>query len=265
MLVAVIDRTTKKRFAAGQLPFICEGLTKCFAQVVPHGLGIQAWQMIFCPSGDLPKSTKLVMWMMDNADQPGAAGYHDENGQDIPESKIFVETCLGVGYSINGGPNSVAVVMDHEFKEMAFDPTANDWYPMGGGYSIAAEVCDPVEEQADAFVLRGQKVWCSDFVYLSYFKGAAVGPYNWLGGVTKPFQILPGGYIIKEDAQGNVSQVFGDRFPEYKKSWKNREGSRFWKHQQAHRQPQQRAASRPEVPPPAPSSTPASPSDENLP
>lgn len=232
MLVAVIDRTTKKRFAAGQLPFICEGLTKSFAQHVPNGLGIEPWKMYFHPSGDLPAGVKLVMWMLDDADQPGAAGYHDENGNDIPESKIFVETCLDVGYSINGGPNSISVVMDHEFKEMAFDPTANAWLPMGNGSQVAAEVCDPVEEQAEPFILRGNKVWCSDFIYKSYFSTdpEVVGPFNWLGGVTKPFQILPGGYLIEMDSSGNVTQQFGDRFPDYKKSWKSREGSRFHKH-----------------------------------
>jgi hypothetical protein len=233
MLVVVVDQTTQGRFAAGQLSLICQGLTEHFCQQVADNLNLPAWQMQFSSDGSVPDGAR-VMLMMDNSDVPGAAGYHDENAQGIPESKIFVEDCLAAGYSVNDGPNSVSTVMDHEFKEMAFDEITTEWYDTGNGYQIAAEVCDPVENQGDAHVLRGQKVWCSDFVYLSYFDANSLGTatYNWLGGITAPFTILPGGYSIQQTSSGDVHAVYGEKFPEFKKAWKEREGSHLWRRQQ---------------------------------
>jgi hypothetical protein len=226
MLVAVVDKTTSGRFAAGQVAFICQGLTMHFAQHVAPALNLAPWQIRYFPSGIVPSASR-VMLLVDHAGVQGAAGYHDESGKGIPEAYISVEDCIAAGYSVNGGPNSVATVIDHEFLELAFDQSTTSYFDRGDGTEIAGEVSDPCENQGEALLLNGQKVWCSDFVYLSYFDIHGLGQqvFNWLGGITKPFQILPGGYAIIRDAQGNVNPVYGEKFPDFKKTWKEREGS----------------------------------------
>jgi hypothetical protein len=267
MLVAVVDRTTQKRFAAGQVALICQGLTSHFAQHVCPNLNLAPWEIRFFPSGDVPSGSR-VMQLLDHSDQQGAAGYHDEDAQGHPESKIFVEDCMAAGYSINGGPNSVSVTIDHEFKECAFDETCTKYFDMGDGNEIAGEVGDPVESQGDAIMVNGQKVWCSDFVYMSYFDVNGLGQqiFNWLGGITKPFQILPGGYILKRDAAGNVNPVYGDRFPDFKKAWKEGPGSRLALRKAAAKKPVGKAEDHvlPSAPPKRRHSAPPPPNDDTV-
>jgi hypothetical protein len=102
----------------------------------------------------------------------------------------------------------VSVSTSHELVEMLVDPAINMWTSgPDDKLMYAYESADPVEELS--FKVNGIEM--SDFVYPAYFedfrKPKSV-KFDHLDKVTKPFQILHGGYqIIYKN--GKESQVFG--------------------------------------------------------
>ena len=156
----------------------------------------------------LIKSTDFVkdawaMVFLDDADQPGALAYHDLTPDGLPVSKVFVKTTLD-------DKQSVSVSASHELVEMLVDPAINMW-TSGPNPKImyAYESADPVEELT--FKVNG--VDMSDFVYPAYFevfrKPNSV-KFDHQNKVTKPFQILAGGYqIIFKN--GKESDVHGSK------------------------------------------------------
>jgi hypothetical protein len=170
--------------------------------VKTKGLQSGAWAMVF----------------LDDADQPGALAYHDLTPDGLPISKVFVKTTLD-------DKQLVSVSASHELVEMLVDPAIN---MMTSGPDpktmYAYESADPVEELD--FPVNG--IAMSDFVYPSYFeifrKPKSV-QFDQMNQVTKPFQILKGGYqIIFKD--GSYTQVFGSKAKEKRFGKEDRRGHR---------------------------------------
>jgi hypothetical protein len=171
----------------------------------------------------LVKSTDYVKnaWaivFLDTADQPGALAYHDLTPDGLPVSKVFVKTTLDDN-------ELVAVSTSHELVEMLVDPAINMWTtgPKDGTF-YAYESADPVESLS--FKVNG--IDMSDFVYPAYFevfrKPKSV-KFDHLNKVTKPFQILKGGYqIIFKN--GKESQVFGSAATKKRIKKEDRRGHR---------------------------------------
>src|SRR5207249_271637 len=161
---------------------------------------------VWATPAKLVKSTGYVKgaWaiiFLDDADQPGALAYHDLTPDGLPQSKVFVRTTIKNG-------DLVSVSASHELVEMLVDPAIN-MMTTGPDPKIiyAYESADPVE----ALSFKVQGIPMSDFVYPSYFedfhKRGSVR-FDQMNKVTKPFQILAGGYqIIFKN--GKWSQVFG--------------------------------------------------------
>ncbi|HEY6865580.1 MAG TPA: hypothetical protein VI319_16935 [Burkholderiales bacterium] len=150
-----------------------------------HGFVKNAWAMVF----------------LDNADQAGALAYHDLTPDGLPISKVFVKTTLD-------NHDKVSVSASHELVEMLVDPAIN-LMTTGPDPKViyAYESADPVEELS--FAING--IDMTDFVYPSYFesfhKPGSV-QFDHLKKVTKPFQILKGGYQIIFKS-GKWSQTYG--------------------------------------------------------
>ncbi|MFN2623529.1 MAG: hypothetical protein ABR611_11865 [Chthoniobacterales bacterium] len=151
-------------------------------------------------SKDFVKKAWAIVFL-DSADQPGALAYHDLTPDGLPVSKVFVKTTLD-------DKQLVSVSTSHELVEMLVDPAINMW-TSGPDEKLmyAYESADPVEELS----FKVNDIEMSDFVYPAYFevfrKPKSV-KFDHLDKVTKPFQILHGGYqIIFKN--GNESQVFG--------------------------------------------------------
>ncbi len=142
-----------------------------------------------------------AMVFLDDADAPGALAYHDLTPDGLPVSKVFVRTTLEAG-------GKVSVSASHELVEMLVDPAIN-LYSTGPrrGVMYAYESADPVEETD--FPVRG--IAMSNFVLPSYFetfrkKGS--DRFDAMGLVSKPFELLKGGYQILF-VKGRFTQVFG--------------------------------------------------------
>ncbi len=151
------------------------------------------------------KSTDFVkgawaMVFLDDADAPGALAYHDLTPDGLPESKVFVKTTLQ-------NHDLVSVSASHELVEMLVDPATNLMTTGPQAKTVYAyESADPVE--ALTFNVKG--IAMSDFItpaYFEVFRKPNSARFDYMNKVTKPFQILKGGYqIIFKN--GKWSEVF---------------------------------------------------------
>src|SRR5690348_13196811 len=221
----------RKQFNQGDVPTIA-----CFNQAtVPLGVDfaklIAAMQVYVdsclvphwaCPA-KLVQTNGMVkgQWAMafiDNADVSGALAYHDLTPDGFPLSKVFVKTTLA-------NRDLVSVSASHELAEMLVDP-AIQMMTTGPNprLTYAYEACDPVE--AISFLVNG--IPMSDFVYPSYFevfRKAGSVQFDAVGKVTKPFQLLSGGYQIVFNGR-SWTQVFGSKSKEKAFAKEDRRGHR---------------------------------------
>jgi len=173
-------------------------------------------------SGAVPASAYQLV-ILDDADQAGTLGYHDVDPQGRPYAKVFAKTVLDNGGDVMGSSNSVSVTCSHEALEIFGDPPAVYWAQMPDGDLVALELCDPVE--ADGYAISvglfpPKQVMVSNFVLPAYFDGGETGvKYDYLGKLTAPFLMTPGGYQIVMTG-GTVSQNFGKEYPKWKKAGK---------------------------------------------
>jgi len=166
------------------------------------GLRKGAWAMVF----------------LDDADQEGALAYHDLTPDGLPISKVFVKTTLA-------DKQLVSVSASHELVEMLVDPAINMMTTGPDPKTVYAyESADPVEEST--FPVDG--IQMSDFVYPAYFeifhKPKSV-QFDHMNLISKPFQILKGGYqIIMKN--GKQREVFGSKAKEKRFRKEDRRGHR---------------------------------------
>jgi len=155
---------------------------------------------------------------LDDADQPGALAYHDLTPDGLPLSKVFVRTTLS-------NNDLVSVSASHELVEMLVDPAINMMTTGPDPKTMYAyESADPVEELH--FAVDGLAM--SNFVFPSYFevfrKPRSV-KFDHMEKVTKPFEILSGGYQIIF-SHGRWHQVFGSTAKEKRFHQEDRRGHR---------------------------------------
>lgn len=138
---------------------------------------------------------------LDDADQPGALAYHDLTPDGLPLSKVFVRTTLA-------NNDLVSVSTSHELVEMLVDPAINLMAIGPDPKAVYAyESADPVE--ALSFPVAG--IPMSDFVYPSYFENfhkPNSERFDYMRKVSRPFQILSGGYQIVMK-NGEWTQLYG--------------------------------------------------------
>lgn len=137
------------------------------------------------------KKDAWALAFLDTADQANALAYHELTPDGLPLSKVFVKTIADAGASLS-------VAASHELVEMLVDPGIN-LLSLGPDpkAAYAYESADPVEAESLGFQVNG--LLMSDFVYPSYFEGfrkPSSTKFDYRGKVTRPFQILPGGYQL---------------------------------------------------------------------
>jgi len=168
-------------------------------------------------SGDF-LAGKWAMVFLDDADQPGALAYHDLTPDGLPMAKVFVKTTIA-------DHGLVSVSASHELVEMLVDPAIN-LMTTGPDPKLvyAYESADPVEQLS--YPVNG--IPMTDFVYPSYFeafhKPGSV-QFDRLKKVSKPFQILSGGYqIIFKN--GKWTQIYGSASKKKRFAEEDRRGHR---------------------------------------
>jgi hypothetical protein len=175
--------------------------------------GIDA-DLSFVPKGAQPSGGSWWIGFFDNSDQAGALGYHDLTNSGLPVGKVFVESDL---QSKSSWTNDAS----HELLEMLGDPDINlaAYKPEGKKVIFYAhEVCDACEDDRYGYKIGG--VLVSDFVFPSWFEGfrkEGSTQFDFGKHITKPFQLLPGGYIgvLSVDSGRGWHQVDYDASPRY--------------------------------------------------
>jgi hypothetical protein len=122
-----------------------------------------------------------------------------------------------------GTPDSSDWTIDasHETLEMLIDPSGNrleasraikiagkDVEDAAGEFEYLVEACDPCEANQFAYSINGIAV--SDFITPHFYDPVATSGtrYSFGGNITRPRQILPGGYISYTDPQSEeVEQI----------------------------------------------------------
>lgn len=133
----------------------------------------------------------VAFWLLiaNTSDYAGAAGYHDVTPEGMPLGKAFVKSDVDAGL-----PWSVTV--SHELLEMLADPDISRVVEYRGTKKtvfFALEVCDPCEDNSFAYGI-GQ-IFVSDFVLPGWYHAYRNYPfYDFAKRITKPLQILAGGY-----------------------------------------------------------------------
>jgi hypothetical protein len=142
---------------------------------------------------ELIKATNFVKgaWAMpfvDSSREAALEGYHDLTPEGLPMSMVFVTNSLK-------NKELVSVSASHQLVEMLVDPGINLVTTGPGSGLYAYESADPVE--ALSFNVDG--IPMSDFVYPAYFEyfhRSGSVQFDQMNRVTRPFEILEGGYQI---------------------------------------------------------------------
>jgi hypothetical protein len=188
--IAVINRSTKVTDAQVQalVPALQTQVRRDFAPV----WGVDA-DLAFVPSHGSPAPGAWWLVVLDTSDQAGALGYHDLTKEGLPLGKVFAGSDIQDGYSWTA-------TASHELLEMLGDPDINLTAAVESSNHApkfyAYEVCDACE--ADQYGYKIGDVLVSDFVYPAWFesfrkKGST--QFDFGKHLSKPLQLLPGGYI----------------------------------------------------------------------
>jgi hypothetical protein len=190
--IALINRTARIRDAvfAGRLAAFQAQITEDFAPL----WGVAPATLHFVGKAEAPDPAHWRVWLLDNSDQAGDLGYH-EDAAGVPEAKIFCEEDMRYG-------SEISVTISHELLEMLADPLTSRMGPLIDGAQYIVEVCDPVEADDDGYEKAGVKL--SNFALPAYYQPgqpgvtqAAGGPWDFRGLLTGPCPMLrPGGYAM---------------------------------------------------------------------
>jgi hypothetical protein len=107
----------------------------------------------------------------------------------------------GQSYALVKYSDDWPMLTSHEVMEMLVDPSgtwtvaANSPHPDQGRVLVLVEICDPTQATQYGYTVNG--IMLSDFYTPRYFDPvAATGvQYSFSGAITKPLQVLDGGYL----------------------------------------------------------------------
>jgi hypothetical protein len=194
------DDTIKKWVAAVQLQ-ANNDISKYWSYTV---------QMNVLSKGATPTKGHWMCGFFDNSDQAGVLGWHSVGPNNEPLIKCFTAESERFG-------ESPSVTLSHEIAESIGDPDANTtikgFDENGKPCLYFMENCDPVE--AREYNVNGVPV--SDFVTPAWWNASSTSAtkMDFLGAISKPYQILKGGYMeVSYDNGNSWSEV--DKFSKFK-------------------------------------------------
>jgi hypothetical protein len=156
----------------------------------------RAWTMIFLDTAEDARKLHLDPQKIFGKEAKDIAAFHHFKG--LPVALVFVETVLAEKSRLMSC-DKVSLAASHELAEMLVDPGNNLWCDVHKGKLYAFEVCDAVEKAH--FPVDGLAM--SDFVYPTFFQAfrkPRSTQFDHMKRVTRPFQILAGGYMPRRKA-----------------------------------------------------------------
>ena len=186
--VALVSETQSISFS--ELTRVSAALQKQALRDLGPVWSINATVDAFARLEDVPVGTWPII-IEDDINTPGAAGVHeDQDGQP------FALVTSGDGWSLTAS---------HELIEMLVDPfgrrltEGQSPKPGQGRVQFLVEPCDPSEATQFAYLINSVTV--SDFYTPKYFSTVfnPADQYSHTGAITKPRQVLKGGYLSWHD------------------------------------------------------------------
>jgi hypothetical protein len=193
-LVALVDCT--KSISPTDMSQTSAALQKQATRDLGPIWGIEATVNYFPDLASVPVGYWPII-IVETLNDPTAGGYHTDQSHQ-PFSLI-----------LRGEGADWTLDCSHELCEMLVDPYGNRMTPGQslkegqGRVSYLVECCDPCEDPNYAYTIDG--IMVSDF-YTPQFLAPAVSSgvrYSFNGSITKPLEILPGGYITWQDPADN--------------------------------------------------------------
>ncbi len=189
--IAVINASTV--ISDAEIPAVVSALQQQVNNDFGPIWGVSA-KLNIVPNGMQSPSGSWWLTILDDSDQAGALGYHDLTSDGLPMGKAFAGTDLKFR-------NAWSVTASHELLEMLVDPNINLTVMVQedvrtAGTLYAYEVCDACEDDSLGYNIGD--VLVSDFVYPSWFesfRGTSSVQFDHVSKITKPFELLKGGYI----------------------------------------------------------------------
>lgn len=170
-----------------------------------------AWSLPFVPVAFYAKGTSLspktthAMVLTDSLNEPGALGYHSDDGGVI------------YGRVQAQGIPATGITLSHECCELIVDPTCDQWCPMPDGRKVAKETSDPVEGDSyvESVTVLGETrgIALSNYILPSWLEADGKAPFDRMSRCLAPFAMTDGGYLIVRDEHGDVSNVFAGYGP----------------------------------------------------
>jgi hypothetical protein len=215
MLIALLNKSTRYAGNGNLLTQIAAAVNQQLVKHVAPGWGMTAWNCIYFKSEkDVPVGS-YRLWILDDADQADALGYHDQDADGVPYGRVFVNPIIKSGGTDFSGPNSVSVTISHEACEMMVDPEVNMWRQMSDGRLTCQEVCDAVQGDAYGIDISGKKIFVSNFLLPAWFDYAPVkgAKFDYMKKLKKNFSMSKFGYMILL-VDGNIDFIFGSKAAE---------------------------------------------------
>ena len=189
--ISVVNRSS---VAAAEVEAVLTAVNKQVSDHFEPWWDIRGWLTLVPVNEPVPGNS--VIYVTDEADVPGALGYHDLYASGMPYGFVFTQLSNQVG-------DGWSVTFSHEVLELLADPEVN--VTCRGSHPKQRrkvfhwrEMCDAV--QARKYQLDG--IWVSDFVLPLYFtereepsKPTSYMEAAGLAPRVESFKIAPGGYI----------------------------------------------------------------------
>lgn len=190
----------------------------------------------FVSPGHQTRPDAIQHWIKDRSPEPGALGFHDDQGNPIAYTFVLDARDDGVQPS---------VTFSHENWEVAVDPDVNRTrrYTDAAGvtWEVPLEVSDCCEDDSFSVEYQGtgdDMIPLTAIALPAWFDlgGVAGVPlvFTWppIASITAPFMLAAGGYIGRREIAPHVTdwqQVYaqGERTARQKKGWFSRTMRRF--------------------------------------
>ena len=152
----------------------------------PYGYGVAATVRVASDPRDI-RAHEWVLAYLPGSGPSSVLGYHDRTPSGCPLMYVF---------PFLEDPSLRGLVETHEIIEALVDPYLNKVFPDAFGRLVACEPADPVESTWYPIAARGRWVPVTNFVTPAYYQPHLFpnAPYDFLGLIRYPGEVLTGGY-----------------------------------------------------------------------
>jgi hypothetical protein len=217
MIIALLNQSARYASNPTILNQIAAAVNTQLIQHVVPAWKIQPWQCVFYPNEKAVPADAYRLWILDDADQAQALGYHDQDPNGNPYGRVFVSPIIKSKGTDFSSANSVSATISHEVCEIVGDPEVNCWRQASDGTLTCQELCDAVEGDAYPIMIGKDNIFVSNFLYPAWFDAAPPkgAKFDYMGKLKAPFTMSKGGYMIVMKA-GAVKNIFASKVVEKK-------------------------------------------------